>query len=39
MQLDSFTSLVHAKQVPNIEVVHILPTLDAKEELIKLGTF
>jgi hypothetical protein len=39
MQLDSFTPLVHAKQVPNIEVTHILPTLDTKEELIQLGTF
>jgi len=36
MQLDSFTPLVHAKQVPNIEVIHIPPTLDTKEELIQL---
>jgi hypothetical protein len=39
MQLDSFTPLVHAKQVPNIKVVHIPPTFDTKEELIQLGTF
>jgi hypothetical protein len=39
MQLDSFTPLVHAKQVPNIQVIHIPPTLDTKEELIQLGTF
>jgi hypothetical protein len=39
MQLDSFSSLVHAKQVPNIEAVHVPPTFNTKEELIQLGTF